>query len=172
MKPMTGRELLLILVGVAGIFGYLRWDAKRDGRREADLSANAQHVHILEDSLKVARAQFTVDTVKVFRRITQTDSVFREIVKADTLRLTDTVKVTVEVVREAVATLNACRVTVRECGELRAKEQARGDSLAHRVTILEGMKPSLLSRCGLSVGYGASDKGAGPAVLMGCRVAP
>jgi len=172
VKPLTARELLIWLALVVGFFAYLRWDARRDGRLAEKLAQNAQHVTALQDSLKVARATFTVDTVRTFKRITNTVTQLDTLIQSDTLRLTDTVKVTVEVVREAVETLNACRQTVLDCGRLRALEQRRGDSLQARVDLQDKQKPKLLDRCGLSVGYGSTAKGLGPAVLVGCRVAP
>lgn len=163
-------------VGAVALVVVLGWwafaSAAERGALREKLAQNALHIAALDSSLTVERGKFQRDTVKVFRRIDHTDSVFAEVVKSDTLRLTDTVKVTVEVVREAVATLNACKETVKTCGELRALEQQRADSLAARVKLMEAARPSILSRCGLSAGYGATDKGVGPAVLVGCRLFP
>lgn len=157
MKPLLLREVLTGLVLVVGFFLYVRWDAKRDGEVSLKLAQNESHVAVLDSALKVERGKFSVDTVKVFRRMTKVDSIFNEIVKSDTLRLTDTVQVTVEVIRESVATLNACRETVRSCGELRALEQRRGDSLNVRVGLLEKERPSMfgnLARAALYLSAG------------------
>lgn len=126
------------------------------------------------DSIEKA---FRVDTLKLFKRITHTDSIFAEVVKSDTLRLTDTVKVTVEVVREAVATLNACRETVRSCGQLNEQRKAQIDALTVTVAKMKALRPSLLSRCGISAGYGATASNDGRvshgiAALAGCKVFP
>ena len=158
---MTAREALIALLAAIALLGYWRWDAKRDGGRELILAQNAQHIATLDSSLKVERAKFRVDTVKTFKRITETVDVLVHSVRSDTLRLTDTVKVTVEVVREAVATLNACRETVLSCGLLRAREQQRGDSLATRVVLMERQRPSAFGntlRAGLylAAGFGVA----------------
>ncbi len=143
MKPMTAREALLILLAVVGFYAFSRWDAKRDGKRELILAQNAQHIAQLDSSLKVERAKFRADTVTLFRRINRVDTLLSTRIDTAVFYARDTVTLTVEVVREAVATLNACRETVRSCGELRAKEQARGDSLNVRVKLLEKSRPSL-----------------------------
>jgi len=49
---------------------------------------------------------------------------------------------------------------------------ARAVAAERQRDILSKQKPRLLDRCGLSVGYGATEKGIGPAVLVGCKVAP
>jgi septal ring factor EnvC (AmiA/AmiB activator) len=121
------------------------------------------------DSLETA---FRVDTLKLFKRITNTVTQLDTLVRSDTLKLTDTVKVTVEVVREAQETILACRATVVTCGELNESRRQQIDALEAETRKLKALKPSLLSRCGLSAGYGATDKGFGPAVLVGCRIAP
>lgn len=165
-------KLFKVLVALAiALAGYTLYQ-RHVGALNAELAQNKVHVAALDSALKVERGKFTVDTVRTFRRVTNTVTVLDTLVRSDTLRLTDTVKVTVEVVREAVTTLNACRETVRTCGELRALEQRRGDSLQARVRLFEKTRPSLLSRCGVSLGYGATDKGLGPAVVVGCRVLP
>ena len=169
---MTPREgLAAVLAVVIGLWWYTV-SQRRQGALAAELRQNAVHIAVLDSALKLERAKFRADTVTVFRRVTSTVTRLDTLVQSDTLRLTDTVKVTVEVVREAVETLNACRATIRECGALRAREQARGDSLDARVKLLEKARPSIFSRCGLSVGYGATDKGFGPAVVAGCKIAP
>lgn len=158
MTTLTVRDAvglwLTVLVAVVGIVWFSA-SQRAQGRLQEQLARNAVHIATLDSSLKVERATFRADTVRVFTRITRVDSVFREILLTDTLLLTDTVKVTVEVVREAVATLNACRDTVRSCGELRAREQARGDSLAVRVRLLERARPSRVGNVLRSVRDGA-----------------
>ena len=49
---------------------------------------------------------------------------------------------------------------------------ARATAAENLNTLYKRQRPSLLSRCGLSAGYGATDKGLGPAVLLGCKIAP
>lgn len=139
-KTTTG--VLIVLVLIVSLWAYSA-HLKSVGALNERLAQNAAHVRTLDSALKVERAKFSVDTVKVFRRITRIDTLLTEVVKSDTLKLTDTVKVTVEVVREAVATLNACRETVRTCGELRALEQRRADSLQSRVWLMEKQRPSV-----------------------------
>ena len=54
--------------------------------------------------------------------------------------------------------------------------QALTETLTREVGLLKGQKPSVFSRCGLSVGYGSTYSAgvihAGPSVVAGCRVLP
>lgn len=132
--------LAVVAIGFGGFISYER----ALGRAEEAGKVSAHRADSLAKELVGARAKLQVDTVRLFKRVSRTDTLLNEIVRSDTLRLTDTVKVTVEVVREAVATLNACRETVRTCGEVSRMEKARADALAEQVAALKKLQPSTL----------------------------
>lgn len=124
------------------LFGEQRCAAKREGVLAEKLAQNAVHIASQDSALKIQRGALQRDTVRLFRQVDHTITRLDTLVKSDTLYLTDTVKVTVEVVREAQATILACRETVSECGRVAAAEKSRGDSLSARLRLVEAQRPS------------------------------
>jgi hypothetical protein len=116
----------------------------------------ARVARLRADSLERA---FRVDTVRLFRRITNTLTVLDTVVLSDTLRLSDTVKVTVEVIRDAQETIRACQATVLTCSQLNEARQRQIDALGAENRAIKAQVPSrasgLLKDAGkVLLGYG------------------
>lgn len=169
--------ILLVLV-VGGYIGWRQYERNIGARdvRIAQLehrSDSLEHIVIPGDSIRFARR----DTVKLFRTIATTDTVLRRLIDTALVHHTDTVTVTRTLLVTVDSTIRACRETVSECATL---ANDRGVLLVQKdsiIKILRQQRPSALSRCGLSVGYGiqASTDGRirnGFAALAGCRVLP
>ena len=169
---LIGAALVALLIGYAG----WRREVRQDAVREMVLAQSEAKVKAISKSLDSARALYRVDTLRVNRQITRTDTLLRRLIDTAVIHHRDTVWVTREVLVAADSTIRACAVTLAACGRLRALEQERGDSLASQVRLLKAARPSILTRCGISAGYGVvlADGAArmGPAILGGCRLFP
>jgi hypothetical protein len=164
-------------VAAAIMLGVTEYKAIEHKGALAVLTAqNQKALDAMNDTLKVERAKLRVDTVKLFARIDTGHTLIQRLIDTAHVYHTDTVKITVEKLVSIDSTIKACRVTVSECGRLSALEKQRADSLQSQVDLLKGARPSIFSRCGVSVNYGAILNGgkvlAGPGASAGCRVWP
>ena len=168
--------LVAVVLAVAGLWIW-RAEVRRDAVRDAKL---ATLEHATDSLTKVAAHVDTLivhDTTMLKKAITHYDTVK---VAAEFAWLHDTVPVPVTVVKEIVAAADSsilyCKVTVSDCiKEVNMQKGivAKKDSV---ISILKAQKPSILSRCGLSAGYGlvlaAGKLETGPSVIAGCRLFP
>lgn len=165
-----------VIVTVAAL-AIWRAEVRRDAVKDAKLVA-LEHA---TDSLSklAARVDTAIihDTLLMKKAITHYDTVK---VATEFAWLHDTIPVPVEVVKEIVAAADSsilyCKVTVSDCiKEVNMQKSlvAKKDSV---ISILKGQKPSILSRCGLSAGYGLVMAGGrletGPSAIAGCRIWP
>lgn len=127
---------------------------------------------IREDSIQLVKR----DTVRLFARIDTGHTIIQHLIDTAIVQHTDTMKITVERLVTIDSTLRACKEGVSECAKLANDRAARIRVLDSLVANLKKSLPSTLSRCGLSVGYGAGYDGKGirltPAVIAGCKVWP
>ena len=140
----------LVLLGLVLLFGS-RWQQSKLRDRIAARDRSIAVLTSQADSL-----QHSLDTLAARADTLYTTRWLPSKLRIDTLQ--DTVKVPVEVVREVVrdadATIQACRVTVSECTKLAATEKARADSLDAQVKDWKRVSRGPLLTF---AGYGASD---------------
>lgn len=170
------------LVGIGILIaagGYQGW--AREQQRKGVLK------YAIRDDVTVARAEkhrgdslaqvVRTDTVRLFRRIATTDTLIRTKIDTAILRQTDTVTITVRELAGIDSTIRACRMTVNDCAALNEARQRQIDALTAQNRALQRLQPSILSRCGLSAGYGVTAAGggrmaSGVTLVAGCRFVP
>lgn len=130
------------LVLASGAYVLWRGHERAVGARDVMIAGLRDSVKKLDRALPAERVQFTRDTVRTFRRIHTVDTLIQRIIDTAHVHHFDTVRVAVTTLQAAADTLRGCRVTLTECGTLRAQEQARGDLLARELVPVRKQMPS------------------------------
>ncbi len=165
---MTGGTKLALavaalLAAVSALLGY-RFAVERS--EAAALRASITVLELRADSLtKKATAlegQYRVDTVKLTKQVTRTDTVLQHLITESVRDHHDTITVTREVLVQADSTIKACRIVQSECEagwanerQLRATLQAQIDSM----TKLDKTKRSVVPAFGVGAAAGVNPQG-------------
>jgi hypothetical protein len=146
----------------------IRYDAERDARTRAKTdSVIARSGAEREAALRVAAdsaatiGELRGSIIRLAQRGVADSVAFA--VERDSLGTT---------IRDLRRTVDSHANALRLSTDAENKAIARAVSAENQRDIERKRRPSILSRCGLSAGYAANDKGFGPGLLLGCRIAP
>lgn len=146
MNPLLQKALPYLLASGVLVGAYVSWSHQEREIGKRDLLL-AQSTHALDslkrrsDSLNVA---FRVDTVRLTRLLHRWDTVqvsLREL-HVDTLRRTDTVKVTVQTLIVADSTIKSCAAALWTCEQRVGLANARATQWQTEATALRRLQPS------------------------------
>jgi hypothetical protein len=173
LKQVPATAYLYGLLGVALIGAYQGWayHQREIGRREVELAQSASELRAAKMRADSLEKVYRVDTLRLtkIKRVTDSLTVTVEQWKTDTLKVVEYVAKADTAIKACVQALGTCeaRVGAERAGRLAAEKQT---------AILKAQMPGNLARCGVSVGAGAVWSGgrvaAGPAVTVGCKIAP
>ncbi len=169
--------LILLVVVSAGYAGWRQYE-RNIGKRDLQIAQLEQSAKRLDSIIRVDSVRFAKrDTVKLFHTIAQTDTILQRLIDTAIVHHQDTVIVERRVLVTADSAIKACRETVTDCAKLAESRAVRIRQLDSLLQLTKGQRPSILSRCGVSGGYGvqASADGKvshGVAVVAGCRIFP
>lgn len=120
-----------------------------EGRSAGAAKAEAKSLRVLNDSLrsegKLLGEKFRVDTVRLTRMLSRSDTVIQQLVDTAHVYHTDTVKVPVEVLVREEQTLRACRETVSDCTLGWQNEKKLNLNLEEQLKSLKKAEPSVVS---------------------------
>ena len=145
--------------------GAWRWTAyeqaigARDARIASLVTRSAELIDkIGADSVRLAKR----DTVRLWRTITEVDTVLQRIIESSIQRRVDTVTVERKVLVTADSVIRACRLTVQDCATLANSQASRIKVLDSLVRNLKQVPQGWLARwseralwggTGLGIGY-------------------
>jgi hypothetical protein len=171
---MTTATRVLIYVGAAFVL-LLVFQRIEDQASKAELKSLQAASDTLRVVLKAREASFRVDTVRLTRLATRSETTLVQLIDTAHVYHTDTVKITVEKLVQIDSTIHACMITVSDCTKGWQAEKAVNVNLEAQIKALK-KQTGLLSRCGFVAGYGVIlHRGSvlgGPGAIAGCRVWP
>lgn len=145
LKPFAP-YLLALLLG-SGFVAYWNHTQREIGRRDILLAQarletkNASH---RADSLATV---YKVDTIRLTKLKTRFDTSFVRLVDSIPVerRITDTIRVPVQVLVEAKEAITACTDALRTCEQRVAVERQRAEGFASQLKIVQAQQPGFLS---------------------------
>ncbi len=135
-----------VLVGVVLLLlGLAYWEGREAGIAKTELASLRARGDSLQGVADSLQRVFRVDTVKLTKLLVRSDTILQHQLDTAFVHHTDTVKVTVQEIKQEQATLLACRETVTACTAGWENEKKTTINLKEQITTLNRSKPGVVS---------------------------